>query len=75
MPSSTKARVWLDSGNEGGSSFDSMEDTLFVRDQMLRRGWVLQGNLRHYIHYGARHNEAYWRERVGDVLAYLYPAE
>jgi len=70
-----KARVWLDSGNEGGSRFDSMEDTLFVRDELLRRGWALQGDLRHHVHYGARHNERYWRERVGDVLAFLYPAQ
>ena len=70
-----QARVWLDSGNEGGSRFDSMEDTLFVRDELLRRGWTLQGSLRHYVHYGARHNERYWRERIGDVLAFLYPAE
>ena len=64
---------WLDSGNAGISS-DSLENTLHVRDVLLRKGWALGGDLEHFVDYGASHNEAYWRRRVGKVLTFLFPA-
>ncbi|MGE0711000.1 MAG: alpha/beta hydrolase-fold protein [Planctomycetota bacterium] len=71
----TPAKMWLDSGNQGGSAADSCEDTLWMRDQMLRRGLVLERDVHHFVHYGASHNEQYWRQRVGQVLEFLFPAE
>ncbi|MBL4847811.1 MAG: hypothetical protein JKY65_20035 [Planctomycetes bacterium] len=67
-------KVWLDSGNEGGSSFDSLEHTLFVRDHLLRQGLVYGGQVKHFVGYGQRHNEAAWRSRVGLSLRFLFPA-
>lgn len=67
-------KVWIDSGNRGGSRFDSLEDTIHVRDLLLRRGFVLGKDLAHHVDYGASHNERYWRGRVGKVLRFLFPA-
>lgn len=67
-------KVWLDSGNEGGSSFDSMEHTLFVRDHLLRQGLRYGQDVQHFVGYGHRHNEAAWRTRVGRSLRFLFPA-
>lgn len=71
---SQSLKVWLDSGNEGGSSFDSMEHTLFVRDHLLRQGFSYGKDVKHFVGYGERHNEAAWRNRVGRSLRFLFPA-
>jgi predicted alpha/beta superfamily hydrolase len=67
-------RLWLDSGT-AGSSADSCEDTLRARDLLLGQGAVLGRDVQHRVDSGAGHNEAAWRGRVGDVLAWLFPAE
>jgi predicted alpha/beta superfamily hydrolase len=67
-------RVWLDSGNQG-SSADSLENTLRVRDVLLRKSWALGGDLEHFVDYGASHNERYWRGRLSRVLRFLFPPE
>lgn len=67
-------RLWLDSGT-AGSSADSCEDTLRLRDLLLGEGAVLGRDLQHRVDLGAGHNEAAWRGRVGEVLAWLFPAE
>jgi predicted alpha/beta superfamily hydrolase len=65
-------RLWLDSGNEGPSA-DSLENTLHVRDILLRKGLVLGRDVNHLVDHGQRHNEAAWRGRVDRVLAWLFP--
>ena len=65
-------RIWLDSGNRGNSA-DSAEATIYVRDLLLRRGWVLGEDLEHHVDYGASHNERFWRARVHLALRYLFP--
>jgi len=67
--------VYLDSGTVGGSSHDSLEDTLRVRDRLLGIGYVLGKNLLHQVDNGASHNEQYWRARVHTALEFLFPAE
>ena len=67
-------QVYLDSGNQGGSSFDSLEHTLFVRDHLLREGFRYGSQLTHRVGYGQGHNEAAWRERVSGALRFLFPA-
>jgi predicted alpha/beta superfamily hydrolase len=65
-------RIWVDSGNQGNSA-DSLENTLFVRDVLLRKGYVLGDTLGHFVDYGASHNESAWRGRLDRVLRFLYP--
>ncbi len=66
-------RVWLDSGNAGNSD-DSLENTIRLRDILLRKGFVLGDDLGHLVDYGASHNEVYWRGRVHRALEFLFPA-
>jgi predicted alpha/beta superfamily hydrolase len=67
-------RIWLDSGNRGNSA-DSMEPTIYVRDLLLRRGYVLGHDLDHDVDYGASHNERFWRARLHQALRFLFPPE
>jgi predicted alpha/beta superfamily hydrolase len=46
-------RIWLDSGNQGNSA-DSLENTLFVRDTLLRKGYVLGRDVEHFVDFGMR---------------------
>lgn len=66
-------RIYLDSGT-GGSSFDSADDTMRVRDIFLNQGWVLEDDLRHVIGYGDLHNEAAWSKRLPQAFDFLLPA-
>lgn len=66
-------RVWLDSGT-AGSSGDSYEDTVAVRDLLLGKGLVLGRDLRHVVDLGAAHSEPYWAARLGPALGFLFPA-
>lgn len=70
-PAPPGLRVWLDSGDQGPTA-DGLEGTLFARDQLLRRGFVLGDDLAHTVARGGRHDEASWRQRVGDALRYLF---
>ena len=66
-------QVYLDSGNQGGSSFDSLEHTLFVRDHLLRQGFLYGSQVTHTVGYGQAHNESAWRSRIGGALRFLFP--
>lgn len=67
-------RLWLDSGTAGRSG-DSCEDTVAARDLLLSKGFTLGDDLQHAVDHGAGHEEAAWRGRVGQALAWLFPAE
>lgn len=73
-PPAQGLRVWIDSGDQGPTA-DGLEGTVFARDQLLRRGFVLGGDLGHGVARGGAHNEPSWRRRVGDVLRFLFPPE
>jgi predicted alpha/beta superfamily hydrolase len=70
-------RIWLDIGtNEGSSSSGSQEtvnDTRALRDALLAKGWVLDDDLKYLEADQARHNEAAWAARTGQILKFLYP--
>jgi len=66
-------KLWLDSGSAGPSA-DGLEGTIWIRDQLLNLGYAQDGDMHHEIDLGARHNEAFWRRRIGRVLGYLFPA-
>ncbi|KFE67732.1 putative esterase [Hyalangium minutum] len=71
-------RIWLDIGTEElGSDADNQEtvdDTRLLRDALIAKGWVLDGDLKYLEAEGGRHNEASWRARMDQILKYLYPA-
>lgn len=72
-------RVYLDSGTRW-APHDSQEDsddnvlvTHDLRDALLRRGLVLERDVRHLIAYGDPHNEVAWRRRASGCLEFLVP--
>ncbi|NBD09823.1 alpha/beta hydrolase-fold protein [Corallococcus silvisoli] len=69
-------RIWEDIGtNEGsGSQAETVEDAQALRDALVAKGWVLDGDLKFTVVQGGQHNEAAWSARFGDLLRYLFPA-
>lgn len=72
-------RIYIDSGtrwNEWDAeavSDDNVAVSYGLRERLLRCGMVLEDSLRYVLAYGDAHNEAAWRRRVGDCLAFLLP--
>lgn len=66
-----KSRIWLDMGTEEGG--DAIQGARLLRDALEKKGWKQGGDLKYYEAQGAKHNEAAWAERVGDILKFLYP--
>jgi predicted alpha/beta superfamily hydrolase len=62
-------RLYLDAGdvNDGGAA------TAALRDSLLAQGRILHDDLFFQIGYGHGHNEAAWRARLPDFLAYQFP--
>ena len=72
------ARVYLDSG-DAGTSADGYPSTVAVRDALLQKDdtlapYALEGGLRHRVGFFQGHNEAAWASRLGEALAFLFPA-
>lgn len=62
--------LYLDSGDSGTSS-DGMANTIEMRDILVGKGFVLDGNLRYVLGVGHVHDEAAWAERTPGALAFL----
>lgn len=80
LPTSQRARIWLDSG-VAGTSNDGYSDVIATRDKMLETGAVLGPDLGYQYGYyatgaaiepGHEHNEAAWRNRTPDMLRWAY---
>jgi predicted alpha/beta superfamily hydrolase len=70
----TRPRVWLDVGTaEGDNPRSAVEDARLLRDPLIEKGWREGTDLEYREVEGAKHNEAAWGARFGDVLAYLFP--
>jgi enterochelin esterase-like enzyme len=69
-------RLWLDTG----TAEKGWEKTRLLRDALLAKGWSLEPRADapadlHYLEVeGAGHHESTWAARIGDVLAWLFPA-
>ena len=61
-------RLYLDAGDVS----DGGEQTMQVRDALLRQGRILGHDLFFQIGYGHAHNEAAWSQRFPDALRFLY---
>jgi predicted alpha/beta superfamily hydrolase len=71
-----RSRIWLDIGtNEGEKPQKTLEDVRILRDALVQKGWQEGSDLCYVEAEGATHSEASWRERVGPMLRFLFPAE
>jgi predicted alpha/beta superfamily hydrolase len=72
-------RIYLDSGTrrqEADSEEQSDDNALGahrLRELLLRRGLVLERDLRYRLAYGDAHGELAWRRRVADCFEFLLP--
>ena len=66
------ARIWLDIGTDEGK--DAQRDAEALRDALVAKGWREGKDLAFYLDHGAKHNEAAWSGRLGEILTFLFPA-
>jgi CubicO group peptidase (beta-lactamase class C family) len=78
LGSKPSLRIWLDVGTaEGfdvGSANAVVADARRLRDALVRKGWILNQDLRHFEAKGAGHETRAWAGRVDPMLRYLFPA-
>lgn len=73
-PPNTRARLYLDSGTAGTSN-DDYNNTMAVRDRLIKSGHVFGPDFWHVVGLNEQHNEAAWRNRSPDVLRWMFPPE
>jgi pimeloyl-ACP methyl ester carboxylesterase len=68
-------KVYLDSGTRWAEndSDDNTPITYQLRELLLRRGMIVEGNLRYVLGYGDAHCELAWRRRIALCLEFLVP--
>jgi predicted alpha/beta superfamily hydrolase len=66
-----RPRIWLDIGTREGPKI--VPDVELFRDVLVKRGWRENQDLHYERVEGGEHNEAAWSQRIGRVLAFLYP--
>ncbi len=67
------ARVWVDIGTDEGQG--AQRDAEDLRDALVAKGWREGKDLAFYLDHGAKHNEAAWAGRLGEILTFLFPAK
>lgn len=80
-PGLRPAKIWVDMGsaesladdNENGVP-DAIDDLRTLKAVLLARGYVLEHNLKVQEIPEGRHHESDWAQRIGQVLAWLFPA-
>jgi len=60
-------RIWLDTG----TAEPGWENTRLLRDALLARGWIEDGDLRYHEAKDEGHHEDAWAARVGPMLRWL----
>lgn len=71
-PPPYRTKFYLDSGDTG-MLLDDLEQTIRVREHMLKLGWSLDQNLFYLRDHGGGHSTPFWRNRVWLALRKLYP--
>ncbi len=66
-------RVYLDVGT-AGSSNDGYDGSVDMRDRLVRKGAVIEGDLRFRVGVGDEHIEAAWARRLPWCFEFLFPA-
>jgi predicted alpha/beta superfamily hydrolase len=64
-------KIWLDIGTGEGKK--TVLDARALRNELVRAGWIIGGDLQYFEIPDAGHNEAAWASRVGPFLKYLFP--
>jgi len=64
-------RIWLDIGKREGPRIKHQVRAL--KEILLANGWQIGADLAYIEVPDARHEEAAWAARFGDVLRFLYP--
>ena len=65
-------RFWLDLGSNEGEEMEYKVNQVPVIKALIQAGWEEDKEVKFTMYESARHHERYWRERFGDVLAYLW---
>jgi predicted alpha/beta superfamily hydrolase len=73
LPQKTPNRIWLDIGSD--ESQNAMKDAEDLRDALEAKGWKNGKDLAFYLDWGAKHDEAAWSSRMGEILMFLFPAK
>jgi len=71
LKSKPASRIWLDVGTDEETGRDSA--TRQLRDALVKKGWVLNGDLNYYEAKGARHEEMAFARRASLFLKFLFP--
>jgi len=64
-------RIWLDIGTGEGSSVGDVKD---LRDVLIKKGWVLNFDLRYFEAKGGTHDYKSFVQRAAPILKCLFPA-
>jgi predicted alpha/beta superfamily hydrolase len=67
-----RPHIWLDIGTREGPKI--VPDVEQFRDVLVKKGWRENQDLHYERVEGGEHNETSWSQRIGRVLAFLYPA-
>lgn len=71
LPAKTPARIWLDIGtDEGRGAVDSVKE---LRDVLVKKGWVIDSDLKYHEARGAAHEEKAFARRADQMLKFLFP--
>lgn len=62
--------IYLDAGTDG----DGYANTIALRDALLAKPYILEGDLRFRVGIFHAHNEAAWADRLPEALTFLFPA-
>ncbi|RYG26686.1 alpha/beta hydrolase [bacterium] len=73
LPKKTSSRIWVDIGSDESPA--AMKDAEDLRDALIAKGWKRGKDLAFYLDWGAKHNEAAWSGRMGEILMFLFPAK
>ncbi|MES2150606.1 MAG: alpha/beta hydrolase-fold protein [Pseudomonadota bacterium] len=69
LPARVAVKFYLDAGTRG----DGLEETMLMRDALLRQGYHQDVDLLYYAAEGASHNETSWAARVDKPLSWFFP--
>jgi len=68
-------RLYVDTGTAEDDTGDALTNARALRDALLSKGWGENVNFTYREAPDAKHNEAAWAARFGDVLRFLFPVQ
>jgi len=74
LPRRPAVRLYVSIGGTEDDSGAALTGARDLREALHQAGWRVGGDLFYAEAPGAKHNEAAWAARFGDVLRFLFPA-